>query len=503
MPPVPHLRLVLALALAAATLGAGLGEPESGGGPDESLYVSIARETAARGEWLTPTLEGAPSFYKPPLLYWAQHLSFTLVGPTVFAARLPVLLSALGAALLFAALVARAWGERFRVTGFLLFCASAGVMRFGRLAMMDLPLVLMLTLAAWAVWRATHEPRPDFLVWTGVAAGGASLLKGPAAALMVLVLVVGFLVWTAPALLKTRWAAFALLAAVLTGVPWYAAAVAVHGRAFVDAFIGRENLGKLDAPWTLAAEAKVVLFLLLFALPWTFLALPRGNELRQRHDALKLAAAWLGAVLLPVSLSSVKMTHWLLPALPAVLLLAARPGRSNRWLRLTAVLFGAGALAVFGGLRFALPPGVPLLAALAGLSLLAAATLAWRAQLALAAAATLVATGLVLGLAAPRLFPPVPELPVKGLLVSRHLLVEAPNVHAVAVWREEELQAAWARHDAVAVRERDLKPLGLVGSTELARWPRLARNVPVADVWLALRLGWPPPSEDVVVLRKP
>lgn len=500
---MPHLRLALAFALAAASLGVGLGEPESGGSPDESFYVSIAREMAAKGEWLTPTLEGVPSFYKPPLLYWAEHVAFSLFGPTVFAARLPVLLAALAAALLFAALVARAWGERFRVTGFLVCAASVGVVRFGRLAMMDAPLLLMLTLAAWAAWRAVQEARPDLLVWTGVAAGGAALLKGPAAALMVGLLVVGFLAWTTPALLKTRWSALALGAALLTAGPWYAAAVAVHGRVFLDAFIGRENLGKLDAPWTLAGEAKVLVWLLLFALPWTLLAIPRGNEARQKHAALKLSVVWLGAVLLPVTISSVKMAHWLLPALPAVLLLAARPGRSLTWLRLTAGLLGSAALVTFLFLKLALPQGVPALAGAGGVALAAAASFVARGRLAETAGAVLVASGLLLGLAVPRLFPPPPPLPPGPPLVSRHVLVETPGASAIAVWREEELTRAWARGDRVVVRQADVTAKGFSGSTVLARWPRLARNVPVADVWLALRLGWPPPSEDWVVLKKP
>jgi hypothetical protein len=192
-----------------------------------------------------------------------------------------------------------------------------------------------------------------------------------------------------------------------------------------------------------------------------------------------------------------------LPALPSVLHLAARPGRSLRWLRLTAGLLGAAALATFLTLKLTLPPGVPALVGAGGVAFAAAAFFVARGRLAETAAALLVASGLLLGLAVPRLFPPPPALPPGPPLVSRHVLVETPGASAIAVWREEELKAAWARGDRVVVRQADVTGLGFTGSTVLARWPRLARNVPVADVWLALRLGWPPPSEDWLVLKRP
>ena len=33
-----------------------------------------------RGDWLTPTVDGRPDFTKPPLLYWAMGLGFSLFG---------------------------------------------------------------------------------------------------------------------------------------------------------------------------------------------------------------------------------------------------------------------------------------------------------------------------------------------------------------------------------------------------------------------------------------
>src|SRR5215470_16307585 len=86
---------VAALLVVAAVLFAGLGSPAGGTHPDEGLYLQAAREMHDRGDWLTPTVDGRPDFTKPPLLYWVLGISFSLLGETLWAARLPVALAAL------------------------------------------------------------------------------------------------------------------------------------------------------------------------------------------------------------------------------------------------------------------------------------------------------------------------------------------------------------------------------------------------------------------------
>ncbi|HKP45888.1 MAG TPA: phospholipid carrier-dependent glycosyltransferase, partial [Pyrinomonadaceae bacterium] len=56
-------------------------------GPDEPRYAEIAREMFARGDFITPTLGGAPWFEKPPLLYWLIAASYRVFGVNEFAAR--------------------------------------------------------------------------------------------------------------------------------------------------------------------------------------------------------------------------------------------------------------------------------------------------------------------------------------------------------------------------------------------------------------------------------
>src|SRR5438874_1108857 len=57
---------------------------------NEGFYVEAAREMFLRGDYVTPQVNGAFFFDKPPLVLWLAAGSFHLFGVTEFAARLPV-----------------------------------------------------------------------------------------------------------------------------------------------------------------------------------------------------------------------------------------------------------------------------------------------------------------------------------------------------------------------------------------------------------------------------
>src|SRR5690242_10379753 len=66
--------------------------------PDEARYAEIPREMLATHDFVTPSLNDAHYFEKPPLLYWANALSMRAFGLDAYAARLPTRLAALGTA---------------------------------------------------------------------------------------------------------------------------------------------------------------------------------------------------------------------------------------------------------------------------------------------------------------------------------------------------------------------------------------------------------------------
>ncbi|MHB8878666.1 MAG: ArnT family glycosyltransferase [Myxococcaceae bacterium] len=511
-------RVTLALLLAALCLP-GLGVPEAGTHPDEATYLSIVGEMADRGAWLTAQLEGEPNFYKPPLLYWAQRVSMGALGETLFAARLPLALSALALALLVGALARRMAGQgagQAEALAALLCLTSLGLMRFGRIGIMDVPLTLALALAAYGVWRGVEEKAPRALLWCGLGAGMAVMLKGPVGAVLVLLLCGSFAALRAPRLLVNRWTLGSALLAALVAVPWFAASAALHGRGFFDSFFLRENLAKFHGAWTLSGEAGLFGAVLVLALPWTFLFL--GGLRKPRHwrePATLLPLLWLGSVLLVYSLPSVKFSHYMLPCVPPAILLAVRaaPPAWARWSTSALLaLVGAGAAA---GLLLPLP-GLAL-AALAGCSVLAiaASVLAARSRLIPAAIAIGAASTLAVSLVIPGLNPPL--LPASALAAAgdRPMYLYGANtgLHRFAAgrpvrraWNEDHLEGSLREGAVVVVAAADFAalPAELQANAEAAaRWPRLRRGFPLSAVVETLRAhDLTPLYEDMLLVQR-
>jgi 4-amino-4-deoxy-L-arabinose transferase-like glycosyltransferase len=56
---------------------------------DESYFAYVARDSFERGSWIVQIELGEETFFKSPMVFWAQMLSFKLFGISDFAAKLP------------------------------------------------------------------------------------------------------------------------------------------------------------------------------------------------------------------------------------------------------------------------------------------------------------------------------------------------------------------------------------------------------------------------------
>jgi 4-amino-4-deoxy-L-arabinose transferase-like glycosyltransferase len=337
-------------------------------GPDEPRYAWIARDMAETGDWVTPRLYGKPWFEKPPLLYWGAAISFKLLGVTESAARLPSAISALLATLALAWLAWRLYGGETARWLLLLLPTTVGMLGFSHAAATDMPFSGMLTIAmvcAAVVLGLTRNentpilPRTPLLalILFGLFLGLAVLAKGPAA--MVLCGGAVFL-W---ALFTKRWRdAFrlfhpaAIAAFCLTALPWYILC-ARRNPDFFHVFIIEHNFKRYLTPefqhiqpfWFYAAV------LLIALLPWTALAiwslLAGCVELARRRPlspSALLFLTWSVFCLLFFSISRSKLPGYILPAIPALVVLMTRtrfalaPERTKslaRWSLVSSLLF--------------------------------------------------------------------------------------------------------------------------------------------------------------------
>ena len=406
MDSVPRPSATAALLVTAAVALAGLGSPGVGTHPDEALYLALGAEMHARNTWLTPTQDGSADFTKPPLLYWAMRLSFALFGVHLWSARLPVALAAVALAWMAGQLARSIVGERAAPLAILMTGTSLGLLRYGRLDMMDVPLALAIAVGLWTAWTVAGGAPTRRLMLIGVAGAAAALLKGPVGPVLLILVGGWWFLRHRPAVFASPWLWASLGLGLALAAPWYLAMAQVHGAPFLNRFFGVEIVGKFRLPWTAAGELLLLLALPVLFLPWTpllfFRRAPRADEawgdemsdtsmssaldtgkademsdtsVSSRLDTgpgnrggLALVVPWVLAVLVVYSLPGLKHPHYMVPALVPLVVPATRGATGGgRWLS-AAVL---GALGLAGGLamRFPFEPAVRV--ALAGATLLA------------------------------------------------------------------------------------------------------------------------------------
>ncbi len=130
---------------------------------DEPRYASIGREMARSGDWVTPRLDGAGWFEKPPLLYWMTAVGHVARLPDEWAARLPVALLSLAFLLFFYLVIAREFAVKTGIAATAILATSAAWLAYSFGAVTDLPMSAML---GAAMLMALFERQK----WSGFAA---------------------------------------------------------------------------------------------------------------------------------------------------------------------------------------------------------------------------------------------------------------------------------------------------------------------------------------------
>ena len=316
--------------------------------PDEATYLQIALESREHHQWLDASYFGGLNFFKPPLLYAAIRASFFLFGDSLWAARLPVL-----ACLFWSAVVVYRWAEQVAggsagLVAAALMLASPMALRFGHLAMMDVPLGASFLLAAVVGRRVREEATPPW-PWLFLAVAGTLLLKGPALAPLV---IGAFLAEAGLGALRRPVAIVWLTAGLLAGSSWIAYSALAHGQLFLSAFFGRENLGKFDLPWSPIHVLGLLVGLLGCAIPWRLW--PLGFRAAQVPRFAKVFPLLALAV---YSVPSVTFPQYMVCVLPAVALgvgvLSARasPRLVVAHVAVAATLLLTGAFITYAGTR--------------------------------------------------------------------------------------------------------------------------------------------------------
>jgi 4-amino-4-deoxy-L-arabinose transferase-like glycosyltransferase len=280
---------------------------------DETKYAQVIREMRASGTFFLPTLGGQPFTHKPPIHFWLiDLLTFPLGTYSMWAFVLPSLVA-------YGLLLWLLWRRGGPLAAFV--CATSIMMwASAQTARMDVSFTLLI---AYALLRLEDFfDRDDFraLLGCGIALGVATLIKGPMAPVIALVLFA--LEWWRRRRVPRGNYLPALAAMISIPLAWFIPAMLLGGHAYTREVIVKQTVGRAVATWVHSAPPWFYLLHLPATLfPWFFLAL--AAVIARRWSFL---TNWILAVLVPYSLIASKLDVYMMAMIPAVALLVVECG---------------------------------------------------------------------------------------------------------------------------------------------------------------------------------
>jgi 4-amino-4-deoxy-L-arabinose transferase-like glycosyltransferase len=358
-------QLLCLFLIAAVVLGAGLGLRDPWP-PDEPRFALIAKDMVASGEWLIPRVGGVLYPDKPPLFFWLVAAFYVVTGSLSVALLLPGCLSGLGILWLVYDLARRLWNAQ---TGLWAGAALLVTVQFPlqmKAGQIDGVLCFWTTLSLYGFCRhLLLGPDWRWYAVAGLACGLGVITKGVGFLPFLVLIPWAFAArrgWPLPHIDWSggRWLLAPLAFALAVGLWLIPMLLATSGAADPELGQYRDNIllkqtvtryadswGHLKPPWYLFTNAIPPLWLpLSFLLPWLVPAW--AGDLGKRQAVTLLLGGWILLVLIFFSLSDGKRSVYILPAVPALALLAGYhlpqllAGRGPRRMLFTlSVLFAA------------------------------------------------------------------------------------------------------------------------------------------------------------------
>ena len=319
MPKQPDSKpfLILLAAIVAFSLFAGLGSVPLFD-EDEGAYSEVTREMLHSGDFITPRLNGATFFHKPPMIYWFQAASVSLLGLNEFALRLPCALASLLWALVLFRFASRYFSKATAWYAVFFMATSLQASIVSKAALADAFLNLFLALAMFGIYNYyQHRRRRDvYLTFVFMALGFLS--KGPIAVLIPLVVSGIFFglkgawkAWLKAIFNPVGWGLLLLIA-----LPWYVALYRLHGPVFIEEIFFTHNVDRFRTAFE--GHSGSILFylpvIILGMIPHTAFVLKaavQGPTLL-KSDSNRYLVIWFLFVLVFFSLAGTKLHHYIL-----------------------------------------------------------------------------------------------------------------------------------------------------------------------------------------------
>ncbi len=297
--------------------------------PDETFYAQTAKEMLNRGDWSTPYLFGKPQFEKPIMIYWLVGASYKMFGVHETAARLPsAIFALLGVIAMY--LLGKLLFDK--MTGFLsavILATSVEYIIISRACITDMALTVFMLIGVLFFFYGYIKEKRYFYILSSAAFALAVLTKGPIAVILPAGIFLAFLFLVKDiGKLKKMPIGWCLLAFIAVAGPWYFIAYKLHGREFIDAFFGFQNVTRFmqsehkigsqfyyNIPVILAGFLPWSVFL-----PWGFwrvfkMAKPAHPLTRSPdHKPAIFILTWFFAIFVFFSISRTKLPTYVFPS---------------------------------------------------------------------------------------------------------------------------------------------------------------------------------------------
>lgn len=297
--------------------------------PDETRYVTMARDMFTSGNYLTLYLNGEYFFEKPPLFFWLESLSFWFFKDiSEFTARFPVvILSLLPLGLLFS-LSEKVKNQKFAFLNSAILLTTLEYVLITKIAMLDSVLTSLVSssvLCYFFTFFVSEENKKYFWYSCYILMGLAVLAKGiPGAVIPAGTILTGTIIFrTYKETLKNMPAGIVLF--LIIALPWHIIMLLKHGSLFFNEYIIKHHLMRFLGAEVIHRNEPVYFYFvtLLWGLfPWIFSLLsslrkPRKFNLENGYDKfLVLNITAILVILVFFSCSGAKLITYILPVYP-------------------------------------------------------------------------------------------------------------------------------------------------------------------------------------------
>jgi 4-amino-4-deoxy-L-arabinose transferase-like glycosyltransferase len=295
----------------------------------ESRYAAIAAAMVRSGDWFTPHLFGVPYLEKPPLSYWLTATSFSVLGLTEFAGRLPLAVCALAGAGAIFLLGWRRIGWKTGLLAAIVLSVSPEYFASARFLATDMSLACFMTLSLTSFFLATTSEKKWLYPLFYVFAALATMSKGIVGIFLPTAIVGVYILLTRQwHLLREMRPALGTLIFLCIATPWFILMQSRYPQ-FYHFFVVEQHFQRFLSPNAVHNHSMAYFIPVLFGgfFPWSLMlpaALWRRHVQGAGQENLHLFLwVWFAVVFVFFSISSGKLASYILPAFPPVALLVA------------------------------------------------------------------------------------------------------------------------------------------------------------------------------------